>query len=896
MALMRPVYSEAQLRELEKLSRAEVFFYTACRDQLPDTVLVIHSSSFAQRSKDGLHVGEIDFVLAFADAGLMVVEVKGGSISRDDSGNWSSKGKKGEHEIKNPVDQARKQRYALQKIIDGHPKWKEWTGGRIIYAPAVFFPNVKPDGLVAFQNAFADQVSFGGRADLSALPIWTASVNEFWGSAKNAHTLGLLGLKLVEEILYPTIEVASVAISSLGTFRVSSEQSPTTPPPEDELTTPTTKSWEEIRRHVSPDPQSPPFVIKKRGGAIELTREWNPELSEFIWTKESKGDLSFLSDWEELLLKRVKKAGVKKRVRWVNMFSASSPLHMCDLPREQQPHSHSIVRTRDAGPTLDVWQCMHPRVEGHPQPHPFVAQQRYLQLVRGILIALEDFHFKGFVHCDLHSGNVALPVKGTISLQHSADRGEHFELEPMWDDMCIIDLDFSASQSIAPPIRLPHDLTKYPRGASRMSDHLRLRLAAIDDWLTRSGQSDRCYDPEFWAEPINSSYLKCLTFLDWREDLHQLGYMLREIRDNWGGAKHVVTMGNVKDANTFIATFPEELMAWGSSEQIDWNPSSLSNMVKAPVELPHADYRLRIERLVRQLSEFPRAIVLYRQDHDVQYDPALETQPRTDNAKNSSSETKKRGPISEVNAENGIGFTGPDTPVNLSVISRPENDERRRSRITGYLVAASLTILGIVGIGVTYRASNYPSPVTKVLTKADSEAGAVRAVEPANAKTSIAALGSEGSNLAAPTSGAKTATAIDERAINATGLPSDLPLHSGDKPSQLQCRLLSDGSARLASDPTVILSKGEIIAVSITGTDWTYFPRGASDTDCVDWRRRAAEAFVFKPRAKQTPTESRPIEQGPDHQRTTRQVEGTRQDISAPMKQTTQGTKEYFSN
>jgi hypothetical protein len=686
MAVMRPEYSATQLLELEKHSRAEVFFYTACRDQLPDSVLVVHSSGFAQQQRDRLHVGEIDFVLAFANAGLMVVEVKGGNISRDTLGNWSSKGKDGEHKIKNPVDQALSQRYALRKIIESHPKWKNWTGGKVVFAPAVFFPNVRPEGISEFESAFAGKVSFGGSKELKDLSDWTAKVNAFWSSAKGSDALGASGLTLMEEILYPSIELSSGAISSLGIFQARNEPPPSTPPPVAGVAESPTKSWGELVRHVCQNPESPPFVIEKRDGAIKLTREWNPQLSDYVWTKESNGNLDFLSNWEEQLLKRIAEAGVKKRVRWIDMLSVSSPLHMGDLPKEEQPRGQSKVRTYDAGPTLDVWQCMRPRVEGRPLPHPFVTQQSYLRLARGILIALEDFHEKGFVHCDLLQGNIALPVRGSINPQFSVARGEHIQLEPIWDEIRVIDFDFSASDSIAPPIRLPHDLAKFPRGTSRMSDHLRLRLSAIDAWLARSGNADRSYDPKFWSQSGNREYLKCLQDLDWREDLYQLGYLLREIRDTWGGAGHVVTTGSHKDVNTFIATFPDELMAWGNSEQIAWNQSSLTNDVKAPLRLLHADYIARIDYLLRQLSELPSAIVLYRQDHDPGYDPATATQERKDTAGNEKDSNTVNGHETPVN---------PKLSASAETLQTESGKEPRKKEIRTLASFATPVLIGI---------------------------------------------------------------------------------------------------------------------------------------------------------------------------------------------------------
>ena len=89
MAIMRPILSEEQLRALP--SQGEARFYRACRDQLPNDVLVIHSASWAYRDKlHQLREGEADFTLAFPNAGLLTVEVKGGGVAVDaTTGTWS---------------------------------------------------------------------------------------------------------------------------------------------------------------------------------------------------------------------------------------------------------------------------------------------------------------------------------------------------------------------------------------------------------------------------------------------------------------------------------------------------------------------------------------------------------------------------------------------------------------------------------------------------------------------------------------------------------------------------------------------------------------------------------------------------------------------------------------
>jgi len=69
------------------------------------------------------------------------------------------------------------------------------------------------------------------------------------------------------------------------------------------------------------------------------------------------------------------------------------------------------VRTRDAGISLDRLD-RRVLVKGQPvpHPHPFFEITELLKLMRWALLALEEIHGLGLVHCDLSAGNVCLPL------------------------------------------------------------------------------------------------------------------------------------------------------------------------------------------------------------------------------------------------------------------------------------------------------------------------------------------------------------------------------------------------------------------------------------------------------------------------------------------------------
>ena len=81
---------------------------------------------------------ELDLVLLMPDFGVVVVEVKGGSVWIDDDGWHQSRGS-GTHTI-DPVDQARSNLYALRKYVESDPRWKQSSRTRIRWGHTVVVP------------------------------------------------------------------------------------------------------------------------------------------------------------------------------------------------------------------------------------------------------------------------------------------------------------------------------------------------------------------------------------------------------------------------------------------------------------------------------------------------------------------------------------------------------------------------------------------------------------------------------------------------------------------------------------------------------------------------------------------------------------------------------------
>lgn len=110
---MAEMHPDIPLKGTRSLGERKVFF--ALKQNLPAPFCGLHGVPLLTRGRgDRLHDGEIDFVLVHPELGLLVLEVKGGGIACDHEGQrWTSKNQVGEHEIKNPYDQAKRNMYAL---------------------------------------------------------------------------------------------------------------------------------------------------------------------------------------------------------------------------------------------------------------------------------------------------------------------------------------------------------------------------------------------------------------------------------------------------------------------------------------------------------------------------------------------------------------------------------------------------------------------------------------------------------------------------------------------------------------------------------------------------------------------------------------------------------------
>ena len=82
---------------------------------------------------------EADLVVLMPGAGIVVVEVKGGSVEVDGQGRWWQHGG-GPSRTIDPVGQARRSKHALREYVQEDPRWHDSSRGRVRWAHTVVTP------------------------------------------------------------------------------------------------------------------------------------------------------------------------------------------------------------------------------------------------------------------------------------------------------------------------------------------------------------------------------------------------------------------------------------------------------------------------------------------------------------------------------------------------------------------------------------------------------------------------------------------------------------------------------------------------------------------------------------------------------------------------------------
>lgn len=187
-------------KELAKnpLRRAELEVYKQLRNQLEGFTIFYNCPWLDTSTPASRADGEADFIVAHPKWGFVVLEVKGGEISRDEHSRiWRSRNHQGQtFKIKNPIDQARTSKHViLRKIRD------QWKGSPpfIRIAHGVIFPDSsKPSRLDALGADMPLDI-FLFREDMKELGSGVVGIlmAEPKGSTTQYDDLGVRGIEIL---------------------------------------------------------------------------------------------------------------------------------------------------------------------------------------------------------------------------------------------------------------------------------------------------------------------------------------------------------------------------------------------------------------------------------------------------------------------------------------------------------------------------------------------------------------------------------------------------------------------------------------------------------------------------------------------------------------------------
>jgi len=316
-------------------------------------------------------------------------------------------------------------------------------------------------------------------------------------------------------------------------------------------------NWDDLLTLL--DQRRPIPVRQKSGGAIEYWREWDASRNRAVWGKRYQffgaRDLRTFNSAEIEWLMRLADTKVSNTYRRVKIEQEGTSL--------AEP-SQTVIRTLDCGPTLDDWLRTPVRHGGRTQAHCLVQAETFLRMAQAVMQALDGVHACHFVHCDLHPGNITLPV----GLQQAGADAWH--ITPRWDEVTLIDFGYSIDAMRPPKTILP--LVHTGEGV-RISPQLRAVLQQVEhEAQQRLAPGERWEDVWLnaaWWQRLRPSPLEAFKQVDWREDCYQLGRLLADIRDNAGATANeqgrVIRPSSSASVNQCVDELPERLIQWGQA-------------------------------------------------------------------------------------------------------------------------------------------------------------------------------------------------------------------------------------------------------------------------------------------------------------------------------------------
>lgn len=205
MARIVPQLDGHQLKALR--SRAEADVYRAATTLWADDTLVVFSLPWIRVGPYGQpRDGETDFVVFNRDRGMLTIEVKGGGVEVDPgSGTWTSIDWEGNrHLIKDPFEQAKREKYALRDYLTEQSQWQR-LNLRPTLGHAVLFPDLDDTGLL--EGPSRPKPIIGHRSDVAELARWVDAVFAFWAGDRPCIGFGDSGLAVLKRLFCQPVEV-----------------------------------------------------------------------------------------------------------------------------------------------------------------------------------------------------------------------------------------------------------------------------------------------------------------------------------------------------------------------------------------------------------------------------------------------------------------------------------------------------------------------------------------------------------------------------------------------------------------------------------------------------------------------------------------------------------------
>lgn len=139
---------------------------------------------------------EADLVVLMPEVGVVVVEVKGGSLWYTPEG-WRQSSGQGHERRVDPVGQARDTKYALRSYVEADPRWRDGSHTRVVWAHAVVAPFTTFGA--DFETPDCPRWAIHGRDDLDDLAgrLWDTAAQQ----VTNARRPSYDDVELIAQIL-----------------------------------------------------------------------------------------------------------------------------------------------------------------------------------------------------------------------------------------------------------------------------------------------------------------------------------------------------------------------------------------------------------------------------------------------------------------------------------------------------------------------------------------------------------------------------------------------------------------------------------------------------------------------------------------------------------------------